>query len=63
MKARILGTIGGAMLGLFVGSGTGIVGGVFGGIAGATIFMVGGAAWGFSAGPDVASQIRRRWPK
>ena len=60
MKARILGIVGGLLLGAFVGSGTGIVGGVFGAVAGAFVFMIIGAAWGFSAGPDIA-QILQRW--
>lgn len=59
MKARFAGTIGGALLGLFIGAGTGIVGGFFGGVAGVSVFTLGGAAWGFSAGPDLANIIRR----
>ncbi|RVO89732.1 hypothetical protein CN089_27065 [Sinorhizobium meliloti] len=55
MKARIAGAVGGAL----IGSGTGTVGGIFGGVAGASIFTISGAAWGFSAGPDVANAIRR----
>lgn len=63
MKARIAGTVGGALLGLFIGAGTGIVGGFFGGVAGASVFALGGAAWGFSAGPDLIGAIRRRRSK
>ncbi|RVE89435.1 hypothetical protein CN172_20140 [Sinorhizobium meliloti] len=59
MKARIAGAVGGALIGFMIGSGTGIVGGIFGGVAGASIFTISGAAWGFSAGPDVANAIRR----
>lgn len=59
MKERIAGTIVGALLGIFIGGGTGIVGGIFGGVAGASVFMIIGAVWGFSAGPDLAQAIRR----
>ena len=60
MKARILGSLGGMILGALLGSGTGIVGGVFVAVAGASVFMLIGAAWGLSAGPDVA-RILGRW--
>lgn len=63
MKWRIAGTVGGGLLGLILGDGTGIVGGVFGGIAGASVFMFIGAIWGFSAGPDLARQVDRWRPK
>lgn len=59
MKARIYGTIGGGLLGGFLGAGTGIVGGLFGAIAGFTIFLIIGAGWGFSGGPDLAQAIQR----
>ena len=55
----MLGTLGGLLLGAIVGGGTGIVGGVFGAVAGASVFLVIGAAWGFSAGPDIARAIQR----
>lgn len=59
MKERIAGTIGGVLFGAFIGGGTGIVGGMFGGVAGASVFMLIGALWGFSAGPDLAQAVRR----
>lgn len=58
MKARIIGVAIGVLIGSLIGSGTGIVGGPFGAIAGASIFMIGGGIWGFSAGPDVVRQFR-----
>lgn len=60
VKARILGSLGGILLGALLGSGTGIVCGVFVAVAGASVFMLIGAAWGFSAGPDIA-RILGRW--
>lgn len=59
MKARIVGVITGGSAGAMIGAGTGIVGGPFGAIAGMTVFAVGGAIWGFSAGPDAERQIAR----
>ena len=56
---RVLGTIVGAIIGGMVGAGTGIVGGPFGAVAGFTVFAVGGALWGFSAGPDLARFIQK----
>tara|TARA_R110002072_G_scaffold107672_1_gene234008 strand:- start:246 stop:452 length:207 start_codon:yes stop_codon:yes gene_type:complete len=57
MKARLIGVLVGVLAGAVIGGGTGIVGGPFGAVAGASIFMIGGGLWGFSAGPDVARQI------
>jgi hypothetical protein len=59
MKARIAGVLVGVLVGAAIGSGTGIVGGPFGAVAGASIFMIGGGFWGFSAGPDFAQQIQK----
>jgi len=59
MIARVIGTACGAILGAMIGSGTGIVGGPFGAVAGASIFTIGGAIWGFSAGPDIVGQFRK----
>ena len=56
MNARMLGMLGGGLLGLAFGSGTGIVG-LFGGVAGVFVFTPIGAIWGFSAGPDIARFI------
>lgn len=57
MKARIIGLIAFGMLGLLLGSGTGIVGGVFGAVAGLFVFGAIGAVYGWSAGPDIAKFI------
>lgn len=59
MKTRILGSLIGAFTGFLIGGGTGIVGGVFGAIAGVLVFTTIGAAWGWSAGPDVARTVQR----
>lgn len=59
MKARLIGTIAGGLIGAVIGTGTGIVGGPFGAIAGMSVFAIGGAIWGFSAGPDLARLIDR----
>ncbi len=59
MKIRLLGTMIGATIGALIGAGTGIVGGPFGAVAGMSVFMIGGAIWGFSAGPDLTNQLRR----
>lgn len=59
MKTRILSSLFGAFLGFLVGGGTGIVGGVFGAVAGVMVFMTIGAAWGWSAGPDLMRAIDR----
>ena len=59
MKARVLGSLVGALIGFIVGGGTGIVGGVFGAIAGVIVFSTIGAAWGWSAGPDLARTLQR----
>jgi uncharacterized protein YcfJ len=59
MISRILGALAGAFLGALIGSGTGIVGGVFGAIAGIGLFIFIGAAWGVSAGPDIAKQLNK----
>ena len=56
-NSRIAGVIAGATAGATIGAGTGIVGGPFGAIAGASVFTIGGAIWGFSAGPDAAQKI------
>jgi uncharacterized membrane protein len=60
MKNKIIGLFGGALLGLFVGSGTGIVGGFFGAIGGASVFMFLFAALGYYAYPDFAGWLERR---
>lgn len=59
LKYRLIGSLAGLFLGALIGSGTGIVGGVFGAIAGAGLFMAIGAAWGFSAGPDLVRALQR----
>lgn len=59
MKTRLIGTAFGGVVGFLVGAGTGIVGGPFGAVAGVTVFTVGGAIWGFSAGPDLVRAINR----
>lgn len=59
MKFRIAGVLAGGSAGAMIGAGTGIVGGPFGAVAGMTVFAVGGALWGFSAGPDAERQISR----
>jgi len=59
MKTRILGSLIGASAGFLVGGGTGIVGGVFGAIAGVLVFTAIGAAWGWSAGPDLVRAIQK----
>lgn len=59
MKSRLIGTIVGGLIGAVIGTGTEIVGGFFGAIAGMIVFTIGGAIWGFSAGPDLANQITR----
>lgn len=59
MKARIVGVAIGVVAGAIIGGGTGIVGGPFGAVAGASVFMIGGGIWGFSAGPDVARQVEK----
>ncbi len=59
MRARIAGVMVGVILGALIGGGTGIVGGPFGAVAGASIFMIGGGIWGFSAGPDLARQLQK----
>lgn len=58
-KSRFYGALGGGIVGFLVGSGTGIVGGIFGAVAGASIFTLIGALWGFSAGPDLAKLFAR----
>lgn len=60
MKTRILSSLVGAFLGFMVGGGTGIVGGVFGSVAGVMVFTTIGAAWGWSAGPDLVRAIKCR---
>ncbi len=60
MKARILSSLFGAFLGFMVGGGIGIVGGVFGAVAGVMVVITIGAAWGWSAGPDLIRAIERR---
>lgn len=60
MKIRLLGSLVGAIVGFIVGGGTGIVGGFFGAVAGVLVFTSIGAAWGWSAGPDLAQAIQRR---
>lgn len=59
MKTRVLGSLVGGAIGFIVGTGTGIVGGIFGAIAGVLVFTTIGAAWGWSAGPDLAKTIHR----
>ena len=59
MKIRILGSVVGALAGFLVGGGTGIVGGVFGAMAGVLVFTTIGAAWGWSAGPDLERAIQK----
>jgi len=65
MKARIIGLIFFGIVGLLIGSGTGIVGGVFGAVAGLFIFGVIGAIYGWSAGPDIVKFITKilKWKK
>lgn len=64
---RIVGVVAGATAGATIGTGTGIVGGPFGAVAGFSVFTIGGAIWGFSAGPDAAQKIadwrNKRSPK
>lgn len=57
MKTRMIGLVAFGMLGLLLGSGTGIVGGVFGAVAGLFVFGAIGAVYGWSAGPDIAKFI------
>jgi uncharacterized protein YcfJ len=59
MKARVAGVLAGGSAGAMIGAGTGIVGGPFGAVAGMTVFAIGGAVWGFSAGPDAERQFYR----
>lgn len=59
MKTRILSSLFGAFLGFMIGGGTGIVGGVFGAVAGVMVFTTIGAAWAWSAGPDLVKAIKR----
>jgi uncharacterized protein YcfJ len=59
VKSRIMGSLAGAFLGSMVGGGTGIVGGFFGAVAGVLVFTAIGAAWGWSAGPDLARLVQR----
>lgn len=59
MKNRVSGSLVGGAIGFFLGAGTGIVGGVFGGVAGVFVFTVIGAAWGWSAGPDLVQALQR----
>lgn len=59
MKSRVFGSLTGGVIGFFAGAGTGIVGGVFGAIAGVLVFTAIGAAWGWSAGPDVMRAVQR----
>jgi len=59
MKIRVLGSVVGGTLGFFVSAGTGIVGGIFGAIAGVLVFTGIGAAWGWSAGPDLVQAVQR----
>jgi hypothetical protein len=59
MNNKIIGLMGGALLGLFLGSGTGIVGGFFGAVAGASVFMILFAGLGYYAYPDVMEKIGR----
>lgn len=60
MMIRVLGAIVGAPVGRTIGAGTGIVGGHIGAVAGFTVFTLGSALWGFSAGPDLARVIQRQ---
>ena len=62
MKERLIGGAIFAFVGFLVGSGTGIVGGPFGAIAGVFVFTIIGAAWGWSAGPDIVRLVLR-WTK
>ena len=59
MRTRVVGSLIGAAIGFAFGGGTGIVGGVFGAVAGVFIFTSIGAAWGWSAGPDLIHTIQR----
>ena len=58
--ARIVGSVVGAVVGALVGTGTGIVGGPFGAMAGLAVFTIGGAIYGWSAGPDIADNLLGR---
>ncbi len=53
MRLRILGAALFGLVGFACGAGTGIVGGVFGSVAGASVFTILGAVYGWSAGPDI----------
>ncbi|MCF1485644.1 hypothetical protein FS800_26520 [Agrobacterium vitis] len=53
LKFRFFGAIGFGLLGLIVGSGTGIVGGFFSAVAGVGVFTTIGIVYGLSAGPDI----------
>jgi hypothetical protein len=59
MKSRLFGSLIGGTIGFLAGAGTGIVGGVFGAIAGVLVFTAIGAAWGWSAGPDLMHSVQR----
>lgn len=59
MKNRVSGSLVGGAIGFFLGAGTGIVGGVFGAVAGVFVFTIIGAAWGWSAGPDLMQAVQR----
>ncbi|HBM58556.1 MAG TPA: hypothetical protein DD444_05145 [Citreicella sp.] len=59
MKSRVSGSFIGGAIGLYVGAGTGIVGGIFGAVPGVLIFTAIGAAWGWSAGPDLVQSVQR----
>lgn len=59
MKSRVFGSLIGGATGFFAGAGTGIVGGAFGAMAGVLVFTAIGAAWGWSAGPDLVNTVQR----
>ena len=62
MKIRLVGIIIGALVGILLGSGTGIVGS-FGGVAGVYIFAALGAVIGFFASTDIWGLFRKLFRK
>ncbi len=58
MRKRLLWTFLGALIGAFLGAGTGVVGS-FGGVSGLIVFAVMGGVIGFFAAPDIQRIINR----
>ena len=58
MAVRVIFTTVFGLVGLVVGTGTGIVGGLFGAIAGKWLFIAIGSMFGLFAGPDLSRAPR-----